>query len=104
MSQDDYKNGEWGKQNNKTRGKYKTIFQFPKNLFNEGVVFVGLNIYIPPGAANTNWQIKKNNIFSFKIIDYYEKESSRGSYPYPWGSPALRPSIESRTIKVKSNI
>ncbi len=93
-AQDDYSHGEWGKQTPKRKGIIKTIFKFQKNLFHEGVIFIGLNIYLPPGAANTTYQIKERNILSFRIIDNYHIDSARGTYPYPWGSPALRPKIE----------
>lgn len=84
---------------NKKKGSYITKFIFPKNLFNEGNYHICLNIFNPPSAANQSILIKKMNLLSFEILDNFEVGNARGSYPYYWGNPVLRPKIKSHTSK-----
>ena len=98
VTMDDSIDSEW-ESKPKQRGFYTTRFYFPKNLFNEGVYSITLNLFSPPSPANQSILFKQMNILSFEIQDNYEKGGSRGSYPYYWGSPALRPKIKSETLK-----
>ena len=74
---------------------------------NQGIISLGLNIYLPPGPANTAAQIKERNFFWFNVLESDEISGSRGSYPYHMGitgekgSPFLRPLIIGRTFKIK---
>ena len=105
--QDDYIRGSWGGQDPKDTGIYKTTFKIPKNFLNQGIISLGLNIYLPPGPANTAAQIKERNFFWFNVLESDEISGSRGSYPYHMGitgekgSPFLRPLIIGRTFKIK---
>lgn len=96
---DDYIQGEWGYQKPKELGLHKAQFTLPKNLFNSGIINININIYQPPNPAN-NYYVKQNNIFAFKMIDTFNGEGARGSYPFNWGSPLMRPSIECKTKKI----
>ena len=74
---------------------------------NQGVISLGLNIYLPPGPANTTAQIKERNFFWFNVTDSGEIYGSRGSYPFDMGttgnkgSPGIRPLIVGSTLKIK---
>lgn len=92
-TQDDYVRGEWGFQKNKLKGLHRAIYQLPKNLFNTGIIFMNINIYQPPSPANF-YHLKKINVFVFKMIDPFNGDGARGSYPYHAGYYALRPKIE----------
>ena len=98
VAMDDTIENEW-QSRPKKKGFYKTQFVFPKNLFNEGVYNITLNIFNPPSPANQSILFKQMNILSFEIQDNFEKGGTRGSYPYYWGSPTLRPKIKSETLK-----
>jgi len=97
---DSYSYGEWGKQDPKKSGRYLSKFSIPKNIFQTGVITIGINIYLPPAAANNSIQLKEINVFSFKISDNYNSDSARGNYPYYWGEPAVRPKINNETRKI----
>ena len=94
--QDDYVEGEWGNQKNKEEGIHRVTIKIPKNLFDSGIVFMTINIYQPPSPGNF-YHLKKMNIFAFKMIDSFDGLGARGSYPFHWGTPALRPKIKCNT-------
>ena len=96
VAHDDYIDGEWGKQPPKAKGMYKTIFDIPANLFDSGAVSISINFFNPPEPANS-YILKKDNIFSFVMRDFMDGSGARKNYPFPWGSPALRPLIECKT-------
>lgn len=99
VAMDDYIESDWGKKI-KIKGNYVTKFIFPKNLFNEGIYHICLNIFNPPSPANQSILLKKMNLLSFEILDNFEVGNARGSYPYYWGNPVVRPKIKSHTSKL----
>lgn len=81
---DDYKNNLWGKQKSFDRGKYLSRLNFPKNILNEGIYSVTVDIYLPPALPDASFQVRIRDIIFFEIIDELEKTEARGSYPGDW--------------------
>ena len=63
--------------------------------------FINLNIYSPPSPANF-FHLKRESLFSFKVHDNYDGSGSRGSYPFDWGLPVMRPKLRSTTNIINS--
>jgi|TARA_Y100000310_G_scaffold34556_1_gene32713 lipopolysaccharide transport system ATP-binding protein len=97
---DDYVRGPWGRQEPKREGKYKASYTIPGNLMTNGRMNFSLDIYAPPGAANLSGQIKVNKALSITIVDDFNENGVRGSYPYHWGSPSMRPYISCITERI----
>ncbi len=100
-SPDDYFEKPWGKSEIKKTGNYRATFCIPENLLDVGTIKIDLGIFSPPGSpAGENTIIDEKEIIYFIVHESDELNSVRGSYPYPWGSPALRPKIKCVTKKV----
>lgn len=92
---DDYSKKLWGKQENKKVGLHKVTYRIPGNLLQEDTIKVHALLYeppAPPGKENNFFDIK--NAISFQVIDSFHEDGVRGSYPYDWSTPALRPKID----------
>ena len=81
---DNYKDSEWGKQKAFKLGSYKSKLILPKNILNEGVYSVSIDIFLPPSLPDMSFQVRKRNVLYFEIMDYIENFGARGSYPGDW--------------------
>jgi len=96
---DDYNQGPWGKQSTKSVGVYRAIYTIPRNLLTECVISLNVSMFEPPSPpTSTNHFFDTHNALSFKIIDTFNSDGARGSYPYVWGSPSFRPKINCQSI------
>ena len=50
----------------------------------------------------TNTPFDEHRVICFNISDSYHSESVRGSFPFSWGAPAVRPRIKCETHPTKS--
>jgi lipopolysaccharide transport system ATP-binding protein len=92
---DDYSKKPWGKQDNKKIGIHKVTYKIPGNLLQEDTISVHTLLYeppAPPGKENNFFDLK--NAISFQVIDSFSESGARGSYPYGWSDPAIRPKID----------
>jgi len=99
---DDYIKNEWGKQSEFKVGKYQSILEIPKNLLNEGIYSIILDIFLPPALPDNSFQVRKHNVINFEIIDEFENQGARGSYPGDWQVAGgqgylIRPSLNFKT-------
>ena len=92
---DDYVNSSWGKQPTKKIGIHRATYTVPGNLFQDGTIKIHVGIFPPPAEpSKASSLVNEKNIFTFSMIDSFNKNGVRGNYPFNWGSPALRPAIE----------
>ena len=56
----------------------------PKNILNEGIYNVIIDIFLPPSLPDSSFQVRKRNVITFEIIDDLTNEGARGSYPGDW--------------------
>ena len=104
---DDYKDKEWGKQKSFKLGIYRSKLTLPKNILNEGVYSVSIDIFLPPSLPDMSFQARIKNVVYFEIIDDIENFGARGSYPGDWqqGSGAgylIRPVTNFETKKIEN--
>lgn len=102
---DNYIKNDWKKQKGVKKGVYTARCIVKKNNFNEGIIDLNLAIFLPPGDIDTSYQVmlpkKATGILSFNIIDNFELNSVRGSYPFAWHKDLVfRPQCEWKSIKV----
>ena len=81
---DNYVKKEWGKQKNFSVGNYISVLEIPKNVLNEGIYSITVDIFLPPALPDSSFQVRVRNVISFDIIDNYNKNSARGFYPGDW--------------------
>ena len=81
---DEYIKNKWGKQKTFKIGKYFSRLELPKNILNEGVYSVTVDIFLPPALPDSSFQVRKHNAIFFEIIDNLEEKGARGSYPGDW--------------------
>ena len=95
---DNYINNAWGKQEPLDFGRKKTTYFLPKNLLQEGVISIHINISTPEFPFIFASPIREIEAFYLNIIDSLtDNESARGSYPFNMNGPVFRPLIKSTT-------
>ena len=94
----------WNNQIAKQKGIYKTKFSFIENFFEPGLIKVTVNIFTPPLPGNTRVDSQEKNFSIILEEDLDNINSSRGSYPYHWGSSIIRPKIDVKTEFNDNNI
>ena len=63
-------------------------------FLNEGIIDIGVDIFIPPGDPDVSYQVRLPNLLSIQIEDGFNPESARGYYPYDWHpSMKIRPKL-----------
>jgi lipopolysaccharide transport system ATP-binding protein len=97
VAADSYTKGVWGEQDPVPVGTCKTKFFIPGDFLAEGKILINVNISTPPFPGNQSLQVREKAISEFYVTDAMDPKGVRGSYPYSWGQPALRPRIESVT-------
>ena len=88
-----YDKNSWENQKSYKKGNYISRCKIPKNLLGEGVMNISLRIFTPPYAANLSENVKALNVLSFYMTDSFDKNGSRGNYPYNLGD-VIRPKLE----------
>lgn len=101
---DDYKRKDWNIDNNFEKGDYCTTLKIEKNILNEGIFGISIDIFLPPANLDSSYQIRtKVPVIYFDVIDNFKLNSARGSYPYDWqlGSTGymIRPDFDITTKK-----
>ena len=92
---DDYFRGPWGKQKPKALGLHRAIFTVPGNLLDDDTIIVAVGMFQPPmQPTNNNHFFDVHGAIAFQVIDSFKQDGARGSYPFTWGSPAVRPHIK----------
>ena len=81
---DDYIKNKWGAQEPFKKGKYLSKLELPKNILNEGIYSITVDIFLPPALPDSSFQVRKHNTIYFEIIDNLENKGARGSYPGDW--------------------
>ena len=100
---DDYVRNPWNRQNYKELGLYRATFSVPGNLFNTGVILLDVGAFCPPMQATVaNTCFDEKCVISFNINDSYHLDSVRGSFPFSWGDPPVRPRTKCETNFLKS--
>jgi len=101
---DNYVKNQWGKQKPFDIGCYLSRLELPKNILNEGVYSITVDIFLPPALPDSSFQVRKHSTIYFDIVDDFENEGARGSYPGDWqiGSQGymLRPVLKFETKKM----
>jgi lipopolysaccharide transport system ATP-binding protein len=102
---DNYIEGEWGRQKPFKKGLYVSALEIPGDLLNEGIYSIIIDPFLPPADPDSSYQIRKHNALSFEIVDNFDPESARGSFPYDWqrgGSGYLiRPKLKCITKRIE---
>ena len=103
---DNYVKNEWGKQKSFDIGNYLSRLEMPKNILNEGVYSITVDIFLPPALPDSSFQVRKHDAIFFDIVDNIENEGARGSYPGDWQAGntgyMLRPIVKFETTKTNS--
>jgi len=103
---DDYVKGPWGKQPPLKAGIYLTEMEIPGDILNEGIYSIIVDPFLPPADPDSSYQIRKHNTLSFEIVDNFNPDSARGTYPFDWqgGSHGylIRPKFKITTKKVSN--
>ena len=81
---DNYVKNKWDGDSYFKKGNYEATLVIPPNLLNDGIFGVSANIFLPPSNLDSALQVREINIIYFDIIDNFNKNSPRGSYPYDW--------------------
>jgi len=102
VSTDNYTMGSWGNQLPYSVGIYKSLCRIPGDFLNEGLLSVNLRIYSPPTPPNVASHVHLIDAVTVTIEDKHHPEGVRGSYPYEWGSPVIRPRLHWTTVKQES--
>lgn len=97
---DDYIQSPWLRQPNREPGRYRLTYKIPADFLTEGQVSINLRIFSPPDQPNSNPHVRLIDVIQFNMIDRMDHGGVRGYYPYNWGSPAVRPRLESKTEKI----
>jgi lipopolysaccharide transport system ATP-binding protein len=92
--------GPWGKQDPVPAGNYRSTCIVPGDLLQEGSMMVSLRIFTPPSEPEASYHVREIQVLSFSIIDTMDPGGVRGSYPFDWGGPSLRPRLDWATEKV----
>jgi lipopolysaccharide transport system ATP-binding protein len=93
VSFDDYVAGTWGKQGPGPTGVFRSTCLVPGDLFTEGDISINLRIFSPPDRPNDNPYVRELDVARFRVTDVMAPGGVRGSYPFEWGGPALRPRL-----------
>lgn len=88
---DNYIKGSWGDQAPARVGLHKAVCEVPGDLFHKGDITLNVRIFMPPGQPEETVQVREIEALSFRIIDSMKPGGVRGSYPYDWGDPVIRP-------------
>ena len=103
---DNYVKNNWGKQKSFNKGLYLSRLEIPKNLLNEGIFSLIVDIFLPPADPDSSFQVREHNALSFEIIDDFSMEGARGSFPNDWqrGSTGyvIRPKVKFETKKIEN--
>ena len=65
-------------------GKEKNGGHLPKNILNEGIYSIIVDIFLPPALPDNSYQVRKHDLIYFDIIDDFSNKGARGSYPGDW--------------------
>jgi hypothetical protein len=90
---DSYVDGPWGRQAPCPVGVVTTRCLVPGDFLTEGDVTINLRIFSPPGRPNDDPHVRELDVLRFVVTDNMEMAGVRGSFPYEWGRPALRPRL-----------
>ena len=80
----DYVKNKWGKQKPLKKGLYNSTLKLSKNVLNEGIFSITVDIFLPPAESDSSFQVRKRDVLSFEIIDSFDTKGARGSYPGVW--------------------
>lgn len=100
---DSYIEGPWGKQAFCPTGLYKATCILPGDLLNEGDIVVNIRLFSPPEKPNEKPHIRVLDGLRFTILDNMKLGGVRGSFPYNWGSAAVRPRLHWHTERREFN-
>ena len=93
-SLDNHITQKWSEQPNHEKGNFITTCKIPGNLLNDGIHDVNLSCYSPPLNPDANPHFKILESISFQILDNFDLNSARGSFPYSWTTlPTVRPKL-----------
>ena len=81
---DNYVKNKWDVDNYFKKGNYEASLVIPPNLLNDGIFGVTVDIFLPPSNLDSSIQVRTRDIIYFDIIDNFNENSARGSYPYDW--------------------
>jgi lipopolysaccharide transport system ATP-binding protein len=93
ISLDNYIHGRWGDQQPHETGTFTSSCVIPGDLLNEGEVSFNLRIFSPPWEPNSQPHVREKGVLRLRIVDRMNTCGVRGSYPYNWGKPAVRPRL-----------
>ncbi len=100
ISLDNYVKGDWRNQEPYSTGLFKTRCVIPADFLTEGDISINLTIFSPPARPNVESHVREIDLLRFAVIDKMDSGGVRGSYPYEWGNPALRPLLNWTTERV----
>lgn len=102
---DNYVKNDWGKQKPFKKGLYKSKLEIPKNLLNEGIFSLIVDIFLPPAEPDSSFQVREHNVLSFEVIDNLDRGGARGSFPSDWqrgeAGFMMRPELKFDTQHIK---
>jgi lipopolysaccharide transport system ATP-binding protein len=99
---DSYTDGPWGKQSPCTPGFLRSTWLLPGHFLNEGDLSVNLRVFSPPLEPNAAPHLRELDVLRFSVTDGMDPGSVRGSFPYGWGLPAVRPRLHRFTERLPS--
>jgi len=100
ISIDNYVKGNWHNQEPHPQGLFRSRCVIPGDFLTEGDMSANLCIFSPPARPNIESHIREIDILRFAVSDEMDPGGVRGSYPYEWGNPALRPRLNWTTQRI----
>ncbi len=100
ISIDNYVKGDWRNQEPYHSGLFRSKCVIPGDFFTEADLSVNMCIFSPPARPNVESHVREIDVLRFAVIDKMDPSGVRGSYPFEWGNPALRPRLTWTTEKI----
>jgi len=99
---DRYTDGPWGKQSPCMPGFVRSSWLLPEDFLSPGDMSVNLRVFSPPLEPNAAPHVRELDVIRFAVADGMDPGSVRGSFPYAWGLPAVRPRLHRFTERLPS--
>jgi lipopolysaccharide transport system ATP-binding protein len=90
---DDYVTRPWGSQSPHPKGRFRASCTVPGDLLNEGEYAVHLRIF---NSLRLSVAVQALDVVQFSVTDALQPGGVRGSFPFDWGAPVVRPRLDWR--------
>jgi lipopolysaccharide transport system ATP-binding protein len=72
-------------------GEFRAVCTVPPDLLNEGEYSVHLRIFF---TSTITVAVQASDVLQFSVLDRMDPGGVRGSFPFDWGVPAVRPRLQ----------